>query len=350
MTDRLEPSAAALAALLGRAEAAGDWDSLPLILSNLAYVELRLGAWRDAYGHAVDAERASRVNGQALALAYALNVRALVEIGLGRLADGRRTAEDALARSEEVGSSAAVHAVRATLGMLALARGDLDAAVDELHLAVDPEVAAGYRDTSILVGVPSLAEALVALDRPDEAVAILAGYEATARRLDRPSAKAASLRVRGLLATAAGDEGQAVACFADALAEHERVPEPFERARTLLAQGEAMRRFRRRGQAREALRAAVEIFDRLGATVWLERATRELARTGHRDSGDTLTPTERQVAELVAAGRTNREVAELLFMSPHTVEAHLTRVYRSLGVRGRTALARALPPNDGGHG
>ena len=76
------------------------------------------------------------------------------------------------------------------------------------------------------------------------------------------------------------------------------------------------------------------MFEALGASAWRERAARELARTGYRETGDRLTPTERQVAELVAAGRTNREVAEILFMSPHTVEAHLTRIYRSLGVRG----------------
>ena len=154
--------------------------------------------------------------------------------------------------------------------------------------------------------------------------------------------------------------------FEGALAQHDRIPEPFERGRTLLARGEALRRFRRRGRAREALAAAVAIFETLGAGPWLERARAELARTGHREAGASFTATERQVAELVAAGRTNREVAETLFMSPHTVEAHLTRIYRSLGVRGRTELARAMasitpgadvmgsnatePGPDGGHG
>ena len=348
--DRLEPAAASLAVLQASAEAAGDWDSLPLITTNLADVEYRLGAWQAAHAHAVEGERGARVNGQALALAFALHARALVEIGLGRTADGRRTADEALALTREIGVVAPGHAVSTTLGRLALEQGDLEGAVAELRLAMDAERAAGYGTPQILFGVPPLAEALVALDRAGEAAAAIAYYEAAARRLDRPSALAASHRVRGLIATAAGDEERAVSEFADALAEHGRVPEPFERAQTLLAQGEALRRFRRRGQAREALEAAIEIFDRLGAAGWRERAARALARTGHRESGDSLTPTERQVAELAAAGRTNREVAEQLFMSPHTVEAHLTRVYRSLGVRGRTALARALPPHDEGHG
>jgi DNA-binding CsgD family transcriptional regulator len=148
--------------------------------------------------------------------------------------------------------------------------------------------------------------------------------------------------VQALIAVTRGNEDEAEQAFASALGQHDRVPEPFERGRTLLARGEALRRFRRRGRAREALAAALAIFEQLGARRWRERAAAELARTGHREAGSSFTATERQVAELVAAGRTNREVAETLFMSPHTVEAHLTRIYRSLGVRGRTELARAM--------
>ena len=134
--------------------------------------------------------------------------------------------------------------------------------------------------------------------------------------------------------------------FASALHQHERVREPFERGRTLLAQGEALRRFRRRGRARETLGEAGAIFEELGARRWHDRAVAELARTGHRETGSSFTATELQVAQLVAAGRTNREVAESLFMSVHTVEAHLTRIYRSLGVRSRTELARVMATRD----
>jgi DNA-binding CsgD family transcriptional regulator len=185
-------------------------------------------------------------------------------------------------------------------------------------------------------------------------------YEDVARRLDRASALAASQRVRGLIGATRGDEEAADRAFAEALAHHDRVREPFERGRTLLAQGEALRRFRRRGRARDALSAAVAIFEQLGARLWLERAAAELARTGHRETGSSFTSTELQVAQLVADGRTNREVAEALFMSVHTVEAHLTRIYRSVGVRSRTELARVMaartsdgsdavgpPPNEG---
>jgi len=128
---------------------------------------------------------------------------------------------------------------------------------------------------------------------------------------------------------------------------HDQRDIPFERARTLLAQGEAMRRFRQKAAARSALAAALAIFSALPAPAWIERTNAELARVGRRAAGAPLSATQQQVADLVASGRTNREVAETLFMSPHTVEAHLTAIYRSLGVRGRTELAAALRQMQG---
>jgi DNA-binding NarL/FixJ family response regulator len=83
------------------------------------------------------------------------------------------------------------------------------------------------------------------------------------------------------------------------------------------------------------------IFEGLGAARWADRARSELARTGaRRTPGSELTETEQRITELLAAGWTNREIADALFMSVHTVEAHLTRIYRMLGVRSRTELAR----------
>ena len=348
--DRLDEAIETLGELRGRATALGDWDSLPLISSNLARATFRRGAWHEAQAHAIEAERGSRQNGQAEGLASALSVRAEIEIGLGNEAAGLRAADEGLALAREVGGRAAELANRASLGFLALSVGDVRHAAAELRLAVGPLLEEGYLDPSLLRSLPDWAEALVALDRVADAVTLLDVYEDVSRRLDRPSALAAALRVRGLIATTGGEEEGAEQAFASALGHHDRVQEPFERGRTLLAQGEAFRRFRRRGRARDALGAAVAIFEQLGARRWHERAAAELARTGHRETGSSFTSTERQVAQLVAAGRTNREVAKALFMSPHTVEAHLTRIYRSLGVRGRTELARVMAARttDGG--
>jgi DNA-binding CsgD family transcriptional regulator len=340
--DRLDEGIVALLELRDRATAIGDWDSLALISSDLAGATFRRGAWREARGHAIEAERGSRQNGQAEGLAFALSVLSVVEVGLGNEAAGRRAAEEGLALAREVGGRASELANQEALGFLALSLGDVEGVAAALRLATEPLLDEGYLNPAALRPLPDRAGALVTLDRVAEAVPLLDTFEGVARRLDRPSALAAALRVRGLIAATEGDEEGAERAFAEALDHHARVNEPFERGRTLLAQGESLRRFRRRGRARDALGTAAAIFARLRAPRWEERAAAELARTGHRQAGSSLTPTERQVAELVAAGRTNREVASALFMSGHTVEAYLTRIYRSLGIRGRTELARVM--------
>jgi len=104
--------------------------------------------------------------------------------------------------------------------------------------------------------------------------------------------------------------------------------------------GAVERRAKRKREARETLRRALDTFEKLGAPLWAEKASAELARIGGRVPALLgLTPTEGRVAELVASGSTNREVAEALFVSVHTVEANLKRIYRKLGIRSRTELA-----------
>lgn len=100
---------------------------------------------------------------------------------------------------------------------------------------------------------------------------------------------------------------------------------------------------RRKRAAREALDEAVKVFSALGAARWVERAQAELARIGGRPStGSGLTPTELKVAELVAQGLRNQEVASALFVTTKTVEFHLRNVFRKLGVRSRAELARTF--------
>jgi DNA-binding CsgD family transcriptional regulator len=127
-----------------------------------------------------------------------------------------------------------------------------------------------------------------------------------------------------------------------AVARHEAVGDPFGRARGLLALGVVRRRARQKRAAREAIEAALAGFEELGAASWVDTARRELGRVGGRTRVDGLTPAERRVADLVAEGRTNREVAATLFLGERTVASHLTRIYAKLGVRSRTELARRL--------
>jgi DNA-binding CsgD family transcriptional regulator len=150
------------------------------------------------------------------------------------------------------------------------------------------------------------------------------------------------LAARGELEGASAAADQAVRL-------HEHLPLPFERGRALLVRGAIERRAKRKREARETLTEALEVFDGLGAALWADKAREELARIGGRaPSSLDLTPTEGKVAALVAAGSTNREVADALFVSVNTVEAHLKRIYRKLGIRSRTELAARLPGNGTG--
>ena len=118
---------------------------------------------------------------------------------------------------------------------------------------------------------------------------------------------------------------------------------PFELARTLVAQGQVQRRRKERLAAKHSLGQAIDIFQSRGAVLWAERARRELGRLGlHPGDGHSLTKTERRVAEMVASGLTNREVAAQLFISPKTVEANLSKIYSKYGVRSRTELAAKM--------
>ena len=118
---------------------------------------------------------------------------------------------------------------------------------------------------------------------------------------------------------------------------------PFELGWTLLVKGRLHRRARQRRFAAEALREALEIFQRLGAPDWADRAQNELARVGlRRGRADQLTATELHIARLAATGLTNRDIGNAAFISPKTVEANLARIYRKLGIRSRAELgARA---------
>jgi DNA-binding NarL/FixJ family response regulator len=153
-------------------------------------------------------------------------------------------------------------------------------------------------------------------------------------------------RGRALVAAARGDPDDARGHIDVALTAHERLPQPFELGRTLLARGTIERRAGQRAAARDSLTHALELFDGLGAPLWAERTAAEIARIPGRAPSASLelTTTERRVAELVAEGRSNKEVAAALFLAVRTVESHLSHVYAKLGVRSRTELARKLEP------
>jgi DNA-binding CsgD family transcriptional regulator len=233
--------------------------------------------------------------------------------------------------------------IRHSLGVVALSRGDAAEAYRELAPWCERAWAAGVREPTHLRELTDTVEVLVALGETPRAAELLERFEGEARRLDRASGLALAARCRGLLAAAAGESDSAEVAFAEALRQHERFTEPLEFARTLLAFGSAQRRAKHRAHARELLGRALAIFEDLGARLWLERTRMELARIGGRapSSGD-LTATERQLADLVADGLSNKEIAAALFVTPKTVGTKLSRIYAKVGVHSRTELVRRL--------
>jgi DNA-binding NarL/FixJ family response regulator len=180
------------------------------------------------------------------------------------------------------------------------------------------------------------------LGRLEDAAEPLARIEVDARK-GHLWAVPAALRCRALILLAEGDAAAALVAADEAATGFEAAGFALDHGRALFVAGEALRRLGERRRAGEKLEGAKAVFEKLGAALWAERAEKELQRARPRPRRDReLTSAERRVAALVADGRTNREVAAQLFTTVATVEAHLTRIYRKLGVRSRTELARQV--------
>jgi DNA-binding CsgD family transcriptional regulator/lipopolysaccharide biosynthesis regulator YciM len=317
--------------------------ALPFSLAGLSELDFRTGNWTAAYAGAAEAVRIAEDTMQASGIVYGLVCMAQVEAARGR--EDECTAH--LARVVEMAEhqiGAAVGYAVAIKGFLELGLGRSEQATVDLGEVARRVEAQGLREPAVIQWAPNLIEAYVRVGRADEAERTLVQFEELARQTDRAWALACAARCRGLLVGDAEFELP----FEEALAGHAGTSTPFERARTELCYGERLRRARRRADAREHLRAALETFERLGAEPWAERARREITASGEtvrrRDpyAADSLTPAELQVALLVARGATNKEAGAALFLSPKTIETHLGRVYRKLHVRSRTELANVL--------
>jgi DNA-binding CsgD family transcriptional regulator len=334
--DRLDEARVIFEGLLREADDAGSEWTASLARWWLCNVSILTGNWDLAARYADE--------GSAPANDWpGLHPRGLVAAHLGRVADARRSLAWSLERATAVGVTDLVHLVLQTLGFLELSLGDVVAAHRHLARVTEMFFAAGIVEPGTGRFLPDAIEALVGLGELGEAERLTAWLEERGRALGRASVIAAGARCRGLLRSAEGEHEGALADLERAMADHERVPMPFERARTLLVLGSVRRRAGHRRAAREALTEALDEFRRLGAALWADKARAELAAIGGRVTGDGhLSPMEERVARLAAAGRTNREIAETLFLSTRTVESHLSHAYRKLDVRSRTELALVL--------
>jgi DNA-binding CsgD family transcriptional regulator len=229
------------------------------------------------------------------------------------------------------------------MGMAALAAGSLDVAAASLAQAADvPFLGRGLRDAVIPSRV-DLIEVLHRLDRRDEARERARALHDILRPMDQPLAHAWDERISAV--TSPGYEADAH--YEAAIMAHASEPDQFEAARTELLFGEHLRRTQRRSEARGHLSRAEILFERMRAAPWLERARQELRVSGTTRRPDVsqtpaLTGQEANIAAAIAEGRSTRQVAELLVLSPRTVETHLSSVYRKLGVTGRAGLPKAL--------
>jgi DNA-binding CsgD family transcriptional regulator len=311
-------------------------------LPMLVDIELRQGEWARARRHVAEVEELTDPD-NAWSRANARAVKATLAVHTGALPDALTLTLESLAHAEQASMRVSTVRYRWLLGYLELSRGDPAAAWQWLDgLSSDLE-AMGIREPAFIPLLPDAIETLAELGETTEAERLLGVLDTQAMRLEHRWAIPAARRSRALVFLARGETEAAIAEAERAAAEFEARGFPLDSARALLVAGQALRRRGERRRAGAALGAAAEIFTRLGADLWLERARQELARANPRPRRDgELTRAEHRVAGLVAAGRTNAEVAAQLYVTVGTVEAHLTRIYRKLDVRSRVELARRL--------
>ncbi len=320
--------------------------ALPVVLGLIARDDATTDRWalaEVAYREAIDLAREAD---QRSDLVFGLAGLAWLEGRRGQESECRAHAAETLMLCDRLGTRLFEVWATAALGELELGRGDAARAAERFEEQHRLLRELGISDAD-LSPAPELVDAYLRLGRHDDAARMAMDFTAAANTKGQPWALARALRCQALLA----DDDSFAERFEEALCHHARSPDAFEFARTRLAYGERLRRARSRVLAREQLRAALETFERLDARPWAERARTELAASGdtlrRRDPStmDELTPQELQIALLLAGGRTTREAAAALFLSPKTIEYHLRHVYLKLNVHSRGELAHALAPD-----
>ncbi|ETK30494.1 helix-turn-helix transcriptional regulator [Microbispora sp. ATCC PTA-5024] len=340
--DALAHALPARAAAIARAR--GAVTAVPQAVELLVHTELWSGRLAIAGANALEGLRLATDTGQ---LNCACHLRALLALHAaieGDTAACRERARDAMTRAREHDLGLAWAVATWALAFGDLSQGRYGEAAQRLARMAEAGSGQGHRAITLL-SAPHFAEAAARSGDRRRAGAALARFRAWAETVESTWALALVERCLALLADPA-EPGEADRHFRRALDLHARSERDFERARTALLYGAHLRKQRRRGQARHHAREALEIFERLGAVQWEERARGELRATGETvagpGAGDAagLTAQQFQIARFIAEGATNREVAARLFVSPRTVDYHVRNIFATLGIASRGELIR----------
>lgn len=320
-----------------KAVAAGDEESHVGLCIHLSEVECAAGRFAEARRYADEAYDVAQQSGETHFLGVSSYARALAAAFAGDVATARVAAREGLALTESIGDMNYWTHIHDVLCFLEHSLGHHEEALEHRRQVATERPIEGHGRISY---AGDEIEALLAVGRLDEADEKTAALESRANELGRRPLAAIAGRCRGLVSAATNDFDGATDSLEHALAEWELLPMPFERGRTLLVLGQVQRRAKQKRAARDSLEAALAIFEELGARLWADKARADLARISGRAPAGGLTPTEQRIADLVAEGRSNKEVAAELFVTVKTIERNLSRVYKKLGVRSRAELAR----------
>jgi DNA-binding CsgD family transcriptional regulator len=324
-----------------------EWLHLISVLINL---EIRAGNWELASKYCEEALPEARD----VDISYLAQNLEVIYLGLKSLRGENDACAGLIEAVEQGQRSAHIQAAQTALFYLACfeeARGDtakawhwLSSLFEFREKAKISNPSQGLRTPRVFLDRELAVELLLALGEIERAERYVDELTQISEFTRQPLALAVAARSRALLEVSRGDCEAASEAFEQALREHAGFTNPFELARTELYYGTALRRAKRRGEARKMITRSLVRFEALGAAEWLARARGELVRTGagQRASGDELTPAERRVAELVATGQSNKEVATALFVSVRTVEAHLSKIFHKLRLESRSELASRL--------
>lgn len=311
-----------------------------------ALIEIWRGRYDDATRIAEETvERAQQLGGEHMRV-VAKTIQSAVAAYAGRQNETRDVARRAIELAERCGSPRLADWASISLAFLEVSLRNYEEALQILQPMVERFPFLPGTEMITVGFVPDAVEAMVALGRAAETEPMIDALEANGRLLDRPWMLAMGARCRSLWLAARGDVDEASDMARVALTHHERLPMPFERARTLLLLGQLQRRQRQKEASRTTMTEALGVFEELGTPLWARRARAEIARAGASSNGSMgLTPSELRVAELAASGMTTKDVATALFISPKTVETNLARIYRKLGIRSRAELGRVFGEN-----